>query len=43
MSRQPIRIANCSGLYGDPLPAVTDMVSGDPIDILTGDYLESGC
>ena len=32
-------IANCSGFYGDRLSAAEEMVSGGPIDILTGDYL----
>lgn len=36
---QPIRIANCSGFYGDRLSAAREMVEGGPIDILTGDYL----
>ena len=34
-----LRIANCSGFYGDRLPAAQEMVDGGPIDILTGDYL----
>lgn len=34
-----IRIANCSGFYGDKLSAARDMVEGGPIDALTGDYL----
>jgi hypothetical protein len=35
----PIRIANCSGFYGDRLSAATEMVHGGPIDVLTGDWL----
>lgn len=35
----PIRIANCSGFYGDRLAAAQEMVSGGPIDVLTGDWL----
>src|SRR3954471_12785525 len=35
----PIRIANCSGYYGDRLSAAREMVEGGPIDILTGDWL----
>src|SRR5271169_323202 len=35
----PLRIANCSGFYGDRLRAARDMVEGGPIDVLTGDYL----
>ncbi len=34
-----IRIANCSGFYGDRLAAAHEMVEGGPIDVLTGDYL----
>ncbi len=34
-----IRIANCSGVYGDRLAAAREMVEGGPIDVLTGDYL----
>ncbi|GHD31561.1 acyclic terpene utilization AtuA family protein [Parahalioglobus pacificus] len=34
-----IRIANCSGFYGDKLSAAREMVEGGPIDVLTGDYL----
>jgi len=32
-------IANCSGFYGDRLSAAEEMVTGGPIDVLTGDYL----
>ena len=35
----PIRIANCSGFYGDRLSAAAEMVEGGPIDVLTGDWL----
>ncbi|MEV6641472.1 acyclic terpene utilization AtuA family protein [Amycolatopsis sp. NPDC051371] len=38
MSR-PVRIANCSGFYGDRLAAAREVVEGGPIDVLTGDYL----
>ena len=34
-----IRIANCSGFYGDRIDAAKEMVEGGPIDVLTGDYL----
>lgn len=37
--RQALRIANCSGYYGDRLSAAREMVEGGPIDVLTGDYL----
>ena len=34
-----IRIANCSGFFGDRLSAAREMVQGGPIDALTGDWL----
>lgn len=34
-----IRIANCSGFYGDRLSAAREQVQGGPIDVLTGDWL----
>ena len=36
---KPLRVANCSGFYGDRLAAAREMVTGRPIDFLTGDYL----
>src|SRR6476469_9645333 len=36
---RPVRIANCSGFYGDRIAAAREMVDGGPIDVLTGDYL----
>ena len=39
MTEKIIRIANCSGYYGDKLSAAKEMVEGGPIDVLTGDYL----
>ena len=39
MSDNVIKIANCSGYYGNKLSAAKEMVDGGPIDILTGDYL----
>ncbi|MBI2826171.1 MAG: DUF1446 domain-containing protein [Planctomycetia bacterium] len=36
---KPLRIANCSGFYGDRLAAAREMIEGGPIDYLTGDYL----
>jgi hypothetical protein len=36
---EPIRIANCSGFYGDRLAAAREMVEDGPIDVLTGDWL----
>jgi Acyclic terpene utilisation family protein AtuA len=38
-ARRPVRIANCSGFYGDRLAAAREMVEGGPIDVLCGDYL----
>ncbi len=35
----PIRIANCSGFYGDRLSAAKEMVEGGPIEVLSGDWL----
>src|SRR6201986_4035163 len=35
---RPVRIANCSGFYGDRLGAPREMLDG-PVDVLTGDYL----
>ncbi len=37
--QRPVRIANCSGFYGDRVDAARLMVDGGPIDVLTGDYL----
>jgi hypothetical protein len=37
--KRPVRIANCSGFYGDRAAAAREMVEGGPIDVLTGDYL----
>jgi hypothetical protein len=34
-----LRVANCSGFYGDRFSAAREMVEGGPIDVLTGDYL----
>jgi hypothetical protein len=35
----PLRVANCSGFWGDRMSAAREMVDGGPIDVLTGDYL----
>jgi hypothetical protein len=37
--RETLRIANCSGFFGDRLSAPRELVEGGPIDVLTGDYL----
>lgn len=34
-----LRVANCSGFFGDRISAAKEMVEGGPIDVLTGDYL----
>ncbi|NUW43988.1 acyclic terpene utilization AtuA family protein [Nonomuraea rhodomycinica] len=34
-----LRVANCSGFYGDRLSAAREMVEGGPVDVLTGDWL----
>ena len=36
---QGLRIANCSGFWGDRSSGAAEMVRGGPIDVLTGDYL----
>ena len=38
---RPVRIANCSGFYGDRLAAAREMLDqgSGPVDVLTGDYL----
>lgn len=40
MTARPIRIANCSGFFGDrPSAAMQLLDSDEPIDVLTGDWL----
>jgi hypothetical protein len=34
-----LRIGNCSGFYGDRFAAMREMLTGGPLDVLTGDYL----
>src|SRR5580658_2699641 len=34
-----LRIANCSGFYGDRFSAPRELVEGGPVDVITGDYL----
>jgi hypothetical protein len=36
---RPVRIANCSGFFGDRISAAQEMVEGGAIDVLTGDWL----
>lgn len=35
----PLRVANCSGFFGDRISAAREMVEDGPIDVLTGDWL----
>ncbi|MFC7676703.1 acyclic terpene utilization AtuA family protein [Mycolicibacterium sp. GCM10028919] len=37
--RDPVRIGNCSGFYGDRHAAMREMITGGDLDYLTGDYL----
>ncbi|MEV6577463.1 acyclic terpene utilization AtuA family protein [Streptomyces sp. NPDC051582] len=41
MSRglRPLRVGNASGFYGDRFSAFEEMLTGGPLDVLTGDYL----
>jgi hypothetical protein len=34
-----LRIANCSGIYGDRLSALSEVLNDGPVDVVTGDYL----
>jgi hypothetical protein len=34
-----MRIANCSGFYGDRLRAMREVLDGGPLDVISGDYL----
>ncbi|WP_405631103.1 acyclic terpene utilization AtuA family protein [Streptomyces sp. NBC_01174] len=36
---RPLRIGNASGFYGDRFDALREMLTGGPLDVLTGDYL----
>jgi len=36
---RPVRVANCSGFYGDRMSALAEMVKDGPVDVVTGDYL----
>ena len=38
-TRDPIRIANCSGFFGDRPSGAREQVEGGDIDVLTGDWL----
>lgn len=37
--KRPVRIANCSGFFGDRQSALAEVVRGGDIDFVTGDYL----
>ncbi|MFG2714765.1 acyclic terpene utilization AtuA family protein [Streptomyces goshikiensis] len=39
MTRRPLIIGNASGFYGDRAAALREMLTGGPLDVLTGDYL----
>ncbi|MFD9262370.1 acyclic terpene utilization AtuA family protein, partial [Streptomyces sp. NPDC059538] len=39
MTRRPLVIGNASGFYGDRFDALREMLTGGPLDVLTGDYL----
>ena len=39
VSESPIRIGNFSGYLGDRRSAIDEVMAGDPVDVLTGDYL----
>ena len=38
-ARRPLRVGNASGFYGDRFGAWEEMLTGGPLDVLTGDYL----
>jgi hypothetical protein len=39
MSRRSVRIGNFSGYLGDRFTAIDEVLAGDPVDVLMGDYL----
>ncbi|WP_406366543.1 acyclic terpene utilization AtuA family protein [Streptomyces sp. NBC_01546] len=39
MTRRPLLIGNASGFYGDRFDALREMLTGGPLDVVTGDYL----
>ncbi|MFD4632701.1 acyclic terpene utilization AtuA family protein [Streptomyces sp. NPDC058284] len=39
MTVSALRIGNASGFYGDRFDAMREMLTGGPLDVLTGDYL----
>jgi len=36
---RPLRIANCSGFFGDRMSALAEVAAEPGIDVITGDYL----
>jgi hypothetical protein len=38
-AKRPVIVANCSGFFGDRASALTEVVNGGPVDVVTGDYL----
>ena len=34
-----LRVANCSGFYGDRFTALSEVLNDGPVDVVTGDYL----
>ncbi len=38
-ARRPLRLANFSGYLGDRFSALAEVLDGDPVDVLTADYL----
>jgi hypothetical protein len=39
MTERSVRIANFSGYLADRFTAIDEAMAGDPVDVLTGDYL----
>ncbi|KUI29254.1 acyclic terpene utilization AtuA family protein [Mycobacterium sp. GA-2829] len=40
MTSRPVRVANCSGFFGDRVVAAAQLLdAGEPLDVLTGDWL----
>ncbi|MCL2540924.1 MAG: DUF1446 domain-containing protein [Nocardioidaceae bacterium] len=39
LGQRALRIANCSGFYGDRLSALREQLEGGEVDVVTGDYL----
>ena len=39
MSSSVLRVANCSGFYGDRASALSEVLLDGPVDVITGDYL----